>query len=788
MCLSIFRVILWLTLIGTSLQALGAHQVGGQLEMQAIGDIPGHYRIVLTNYFEAGPRADAQAGGGLGVFRKRDNVMLFAFYAKRTGPGEPIVFSNEFCAKLRNLNFITVNFEAEIQLDPSEYSDSQGYYISYQGRNRNVSINNIKKSYDTGFTYYLEFPPLQQSGKPIKYSSPHFPPMTGEYICIGEPFRFPFGATDPDGDQLTYSLVTPLDQKIYTQAISPGPYPGVAWVPGYGPANAIHGSPPLAINAKTGELSVTATQAGLFVFGVKVEKYRNGRKLGEVRRDFQFLVIDCASETIPSPVVHAENQSSTAPEATICQGGSIVLQTTVDSNWNYQWYRNGSSISAANKPSLTIYEPGSYNVIVYSKNECLKPGTSKNIIVKTATLTSSIKASGSLCAVDGSVRLQASANLAVRYEWYHNGQPLTHQTADTVRVSQEGTYWAVLTDTAFGCVFRTDTLSISRLPALPASIRSVRGSPRLCPEDSLLLESSRGKSYTWQRDGQPIQGATGAQYQAKTSGSYVVRITDDSGCSHVSEPFLVEAIPPLTVLFDSIPAICEANATIITLNASPPGGTFSGNGVGGNEFDPRLAGIGNHRLSYAIKPSPECADVVVTRTVVVGKSPSIELPDSIVTNKGNTIQLTPSISTNAVFFQWTPSTYLDNPTIATPLAVSVLNTITYTVKASDSLGCASEDSVRIKIIDQIWVPDAFTPNGDGMNDVLALPGIEAFPDAVITIYNRWGEVIYQSAKGYPTPFDGTLNGHELPIGVYSYRLQTGSGKPQKEGSILLLRD
>jgi gliding motility-associated-like protein len=92
------------------------------------------------------------------------------------------------------------------------------------------------------------------------------------------------------------------------------------------------------------------------------------------------------------------------------------------------------------------------------------------------------------------------------------------------------------------------------------------------------------------------------------------------------------------------------------------------------------------------------------------------------------------------------------------------------------------------VIDQIWVPDAFTPNGDGLNDVLELPGVSAFPEAVITIFNRWGEVVFKSEKGYPKPFDGTLNGNKLPTGIYLYQLQTTISQPPTEGSIMLLRN
>jgi gliding motility-associated-like protein len=100
------------------------------------------------------------------------------------------------------------------------------------------------------------------------------------------------------------------------------------------------------------------------------------------------------------------------------------------------------------------------------------------------------------------------------------------------------------------------------------------------------------------------------------------------------------------------------------------------------------------------------------------------------------------------------------------------------------------DSAEIKIfVAESWLefPNAFSPNGDGKNDVWELTGIEAFPEAIVTIYNRWGEVIYQSEKGYMQPFDGRYNGMVLPEGVYPYRVRTVPNRPPLSGKLVLVR-
>jgi gliding motility-associated-like protein len=96
------------------------------------------------------------------------------------------------------------------------------------------------------------------------------------------------------------------------------------------------------------------------------------------------------------------------------------------------------------------------------------------------------------------------------------------------------------------------------------------------------------------------------------------------------------------------------------------------------------------------------------------------------------------------------------------------------------------DSVRVRVHQHLWVPDAFSPNGDGLNDTWQLTGIEAYPQARLTVYNRWGQAVYQSV-GYDRPFDGTDSGKSLPTGAYSYVLHPAPNSPSVKGSVLLVR-
>ncbi|AUD02774.1 gliding motility-associated C-terminal domain-containing protein [Spirosoma pollinicola] len=783
-----FLCIIWLLVVGTSLPSLATHQVGGQLEMHAVGDVPGHYRITVTNYLENGTQGiNRQASSGLvGIFRKSDNAQMMVFTVRQTGTKAPVVYANAYCASQRNLNFVVWTYEADIQLDPANYGDAQGYYMSYQTRNRNAGINNIATPDQTGFTFYLEFPALQQNGQAFTNSSPHFGTINGEYICLGSPFTFGFDGSDTDGDELRYSMITPLNQKGNSQnTVSAGPYPDVNWLSEYDANNSMPGNPSLTVDARTGKLSVTATQLGLFVFAVKVEEYRNGVKIGEVRRDFQFLVIDCPSQTTPDPAVQITDRPALL-SSTICQGESSVLQAAVNANWNYQWRQNGVNIAGATNSSITVSEPGIYMVVVSQKAVCSKVGNSENVTVTVINSKAKLYERGHLCATTGTVHLLATAPTKVTYQWYRDNQALAGQTTDSVSTTQPGNYWVMTRNTAYGCKINSDTAVVDRSAAVQAVIQSESGQNRICPGASLALEGSGGISYNWQKDGVTVD-STSSRYSTNTPGSFVLTATDSFGCEGKSSPAVITQLAALTVTFDSIPGVCGPDQPLHTLTGSPAGGEFSGTGVTDSLFSPQLAGIGNHPLTYTVKAAPECAGTVATRIAVVAPTPTIQLLDSLTTYKGNTFTLNPVYTGNPNQFQWAGSTYLDNPSTANPTITDIQNDITYTVDVKNSTGCEVKDTIHITVFAQVLIPDAFTPNGDGQNDVWDLMGIEAFPNAIVRIFNRWGEIIYSSGVGYTNPFDGTLNGTSLPTGVYAYTLYTVPEKPIIRGRLVLIR-
>lgn len=145
-------------------------------------------------------------------------------------------------------------------------------------------------------------------------------------------------------------------------------------------------------------------------------------------------------------------------------------------------------------------------------------------------------------------------------------------------------------------------------------------------------------------------------------------------------------------------------------------------------------------------------------------------------------------------YLWTPTTGLDNPNIASPTVTlpETIDSIRYIVRAIGAGGCYDEDDVIVRVFKtgpDLFVPSAFTPNGDGKNDVIRPVGVGIATLQYFRIYNRWGQLVFstsQTGKGW----DGIFNGTPQPPGTYVFEAvgtdQLGN-RVYKKGTIVLIR-
>lgn len=175
-------------------------------------------------------------------------------------------------------------------------NNPNGYYIETGLFARNIILANVLNPNNTGMAFYAEIPDPALAGM---NDSPDFGPYPSDgYFCVNNTKLLDFGLIDPDGDSLVYSLVDPLYAP--GNGTIPGPYSPINWQPPYSLADIIGGTPVMNINSATGIIAATPSALGCYVFAVRIEEYRNGVKIGEVRRDVQYHALNCVFDDLPA--------------------------------------------------------------------------------------------------------------------------------------------------------------------------------------------------------------------------------------------------------------------------------------------------------------------------------------------------------------------------------------------------------------------------------------------------------------------------------------------------------
>ncbi len=318
-----------LLMLAAAFGARATHIVGGEIEMIYISG--NRYKVCLAMYFDQvnGNPGAIDPDVTVNIFRKVDNFNMGAILLSQVS-NTLVPYTQPACAS-GDLITRKILYCAEVTFNRDLYTHPQGYYISWERCCRNGTIVNIVDPGAAGQAFYLEFPRLKDASTGFNFinSSPTLFPPLSDYACVNQPFYFNFGGKDLDGDLLKYRLVAPLNgfssSTVPLPPPSPGPYPNVIFWPGIGVSNMIPGSPPLTINPSTGVLTLKAFDVGLYVFAVAVDEFRGGVKIGEVRREFQLLVLNCPGANAPTAQLF--EGTGTTPYT---EGSVITIEPTED--------------------------------------------------------------------------------------------------------------------------------------------------------------------------------------------------------------------------------------------------------------------------------------------------------------------------------------------------------------------------------------------------------------------------------------------------------------------------
>jgi gliding motility-associated-like protein len=293
--------------------------------------------------------------------------------------------------------------------------------------------------------------------------------------------------------------------------------------------------------------------------------------------------------------------------------------------------------------------------------------------------------------------------------------------------------------------------------------------------------------YQWAVNGAGV-GSGGAVYT--TSGltsSDVVSCTMTSDAACVLTPWAVSnnvsvVVSPIpvssVVIAGSANGICQDSAVIFT--ATPFNGgvapvyqwTVNGSDVGTDTAVFLDRGLNNGDVvSCVMTASLTCSSSVTATqpiTMVVNPLPVISLtPDTVIAG-GQSLTLNPSFTGDISAYQWSPATGLDNPGSPDPLATP-FGTTAYQLTVVSANGCKASATEVVGVFYQLAMPGAFTPNGDGRNDLFRVPPSVPVTIRRLAVYNREGALVFATAN-VSVGWDGSWNGHPQPAGVYAWEL------------------
>ena len=385
--------------------------------------------------------------------------------------------------------------------------------------------------------------------------------------------------------------------------------------------------------------------------------------------------------------------------------------------------------------------------------------------------------------LDGAIEIMDINRMRnISYEW-SNGLDQTTRIEDL----NEGTYMLTVTDEN-GCAITEEVIvkmdGWIDVDAVANEI-SCYGM-----DDGELAITATGKNapFTYNWDNGTDTG-TGDNLTGLIPGMYDITVTDATGvCNEVvtsleiTEPAEVTAL----ALVDSS-SICELETesivTVEDVENSRGALSYSLDGINFNSSNRFVVDAGESYM-ITVRDAAGCT-ANVDATIPAPSGLSVDLPTDLILNLGDDLDLDADFAaTTDVNFEWSPAESLSCSDCPNPQATPT-STTTYTLTVSDDNGCIKEASVIVFLSTtrRVYIPNAFSPNGDGLNDLFTIfTSTDAVSVNTLQIFDRWGERVYQSPDSFipnidigGTPsgqinhgWDGTINGQIAPNEVYVY--------------------
>lgn len=398
----------------------------------------------------------------------------------------------------------------------------------------------------------------------------------------------------------------------------------------------------------------------------------------------------------------------------------------------------------------------------------------------------------------------ASGNITGWYWNFGDGNTATYDNGNSFTrfYPSHNTYTiqlAAISDSS--CVSDTfsQVINVHPLPVadftLPASICMPNGQAAFVNTSSVADQSALSYQWNFGDGGNSVSANPNYTYYA--SGPYNVSLiaTTAYGCMHdtvkVLDAFYDKPVAQFSVTPDTL---CQgADNEFTDLSTAPNSNIASwnwdfGDGSNSTSNEPvkNYSQPGNYSVTLTVKNDAGCTSDPFSDNVIVYLQPVISAGPSFIVPQGTAVTFNPTANDSTVLnFMWTPAGNFADPTVLRPTVIANYNQ-TYTLTATGQGNCTATDTLTVKILKPVKVPNSFSPNGDGINDQWLIPNLGEYPGCTVEVFNRYGMMVYKSS-GYGTPWNGTYKGNPLPFGTYYYVINLKNGFAPVTGSVTIVK-
>lgn len=462
-------------------------------------------------------------------------------------------------------------------------------------------------------------------------------------------------------------------------------------------------------------------------------------------------------------------------------------------SWNFGDSLSGADTSHLKNPVYSYSQPQSATttLIVTSSKGCIDT-LSKPTAVLGRPIINLPFHDTLICSIDTLPLFAAVSGGTYSWTPHYN---IIDTTSATPLVYPKDTTTYIVTVTQNGCI-NTDSVKVNVLDFISVKLEPDTG---ICKTDVIQLRPvSYALGYRWS-PAATLNDPTVKYPLAQPLVNTRYYVLANLGKCQASDSVLVHVTPYPQANAGKDTLICFGDRA--QLHASITGSSF--------KWTPTSSLLDVTVLNPVAGPSTTTAYVLsvhdtlgcpkpMNDTVIVVVQPPIHVfagrDTSVVENQPLQLNVTTSDDGATMFYTWTPSLGLSSTTISNPVATltSGIDSIKYTVRASIAEGCYGTDDIVVRVYNMrpdIFVPSAFTPNGDGKNDVVRAitTGIQKFE--YLRIYNRWGQMVY-STSDPSVGWDGSFGGTPQSSGTYVYITQgiDYNGKVVfRKGTVVLIR-